>query len=235
MKSNAMKIFKTVALLAMSLALSGCAGLFEVTDTRSAKELWNDSALESEVAGMTNKAPFVGQVRVVASSQRGTVVLMGQAQTEALRNTLEARVSALDGVKRVYNQVRINSPLGFTQMSNDSWLTTKVKSALLTDDRLNGVKIKVITENKEVFLLGYVSKEHADVATEIARKISGVSQVIRAFQFSETQEKLNTEAEVEPKKELNKQQSVNSAPVTTEEEAMRPIIEEPAPFVEVEG
>ncbi|MFA0440550.1 BON domain-containing protein [Vibrio sp. 10N.286.49.B1] len=234
MKSNAMKIYKTITLLVMSVFLSGCAGLFVagaattvnlVTDTRSTKEIWNDSALESEVAGMTNKAPFVGQVRVVASSQRGTVVLMGQAKTEELKSQLDARVSALDGVKRVYNQIRINSPLGFTEMSNDSWLTTKVKSALLTDERLNGVKIKVITENKEVFLLGYVSKEHADVATDIARNVSGVKQVIRAFQFAETEEKLNTEVKPE----------AAPAPQVPEEEPMRPIIEEPAPFVEIEG
>ncbi|GAL36421.1 21 kDa hemolysin precursor [Vibrio maritimus] len=74
-----MKIYKAIALLIASMLLSGCAGLFVagaattvniVTDTRSAKEIWNDSALESEVAGMGNKAPYVGNVRVVASSQR---------------------------------------------------------------------------------------------------------------------------------------------------------------------
>ncbi|GAL21433.1 21 kDa hemolysin precursor [Vibrio maritimus] len=217
--------------------MSGCAGLFVagaattvnlVTDTRSAKEIWNDSALESEVAGMGNKAPYVGNVRVVASSQRGTVVLMGQANTEALSSQLESQVKGLSGVKRVYNQIRIKQPLSFTQISNDSWLTTKVKSALLTDQRLNGVKVKVITEDSEVFLLGYVSKEHADIATELARNVSGVKQVIRAFQFSEQQEKLNTEAEAEPAQ-------VEEAPQPLEEEEMRPIIEEPAPFVEIEG
>ncbi|GAL24025.1 21 kDa hemolysin precursor [Vibrio variabilis] len=135
----------------------------------------------------------------------------------------------MSGVKRVYNQIRIKQPLSFTQISNDSWLTTKVKSALLTDERLNGVKVKVITEDSEVFLLGYVSKEHADVATELARNVSGVKQVIRAFQFSEQQEKLNTEVEAEPA------QAEEAPQPQEEEEEMRPIIEEPAPFVEIEA
>ncbi|GMQ45497.1 BON domain-containing protein [Vibrio sp. 10N] len=231
-----MKMYKVMTLVLASVLLSGCAGLFVagaattvslVTDTRTTKEIWNDSALESEVAGMGNKAPYVGNVRVVASSQRGTVVLMGQANTEALRSQLESQVKGLNGVQIVYNQVRIKQPLTFTQISNDSWLTTKVKSALLTDERLNGVKVKVITEDREVFLLGYVSKEHADVATEIARNVSGVKQVIRAFQFSEQQEKLNTEAEPE--------QPAPAAEQPQQEEEMKPIIEEPAPFVEIEG
>ncbi|CAH8242325.1 hypothetical protein VAEKB19_650001 [Vibrio aestuarianus] len=43
----------------------------------------------------------------------------------------------------------------------------------------------MITEDREVFLLGYVSAEHAELATEIARNISGVKQVIKAFQYGE--------------------------------------------------
>ncbi|OXX49500.1 BON domain-containing protein, partial [Vibrio sp. V11_P1A41T118] len=50
---------------------------------------------------------------------------------------------------------------------------------------LNTIKIKVITENREVFLLGYVSAEQANLASDIARNISGVKQVIKAFQYSE--------------------------------------------------
>ncbi|MBY6198627.1 BON domain-containing protein [Vibrio hangzhouensis] len=235
-----MKNYKVMALLLASALLSGCAGLFVagaattvnlVTDTRTTKEIWNDNTLESEVAGMSNKSPYVGEVRVVASSQRGTVVLMGQAKTQALSNQLEAQVKGLNGVKRVYNQVRIKNPISFTQISNDSWLTTKVKSTLLTDERLNGVKVKVITEDKEVFLLGYVSKEHADIATDIARNVSGVQQVIRAFQFSEQQDKLNTEAEISP----TKTPAPAPAKEVNQEEEMRPIIEEPAPFLEIEG
>ena len=53
-----------------------------------------------------------------------------------------------------------------TQISNDSWITTKVKSALLTNEKLNGVKVKVITEDSDVFLFGYVTPEQADVATD---------------------------------------------------------------------
>lgn len=65
-------------------------------------------------------------------------------------------------------------------------ITTKVKSALLTDSELNGVKVKVITEDSEVFLFGYVTAEQANRATDIARNISGVKQVIKGFLYGET-------------------------------------------------
>lgn len=189
-----MRLLKTFSLILIAFNLTGCAGLFIagaattanlVTDTRSTQEIWQDNNLEFEIAAIGNKAPFKGQVRITASSYNGTIVLMGQASTAEYLNNFENKARAIDGVNVIHNQVRVKTPLSVTEMSTDSWITTKVKSALLTDSELNGVKIKVITEDKEVFLLGYVSHQQADIATKIARNISGVKQVIRAFQYAE--------------------------------------------------
>ena len=186
---------RCLVILLTMFSLSGCAGLFIagaattaniVTDTRTTKEIWQDNNIEFEIAALGNKAPFKGQVRVVASSYNGTVVLMGQAPTQVLVNDLESKARDVEGVKNVHNQIKLKKPLSVTEISNDSWITTKVKSALLTDSGLNGVKVKVITEDSEVFLFGYVTAEQANRATDIARNISGVKQVIKGFQYGET-------------------------------------------------
>ncbi|WP_182026458.1 BON domain-containing protein [Vibrio rotiferianus] len=188
-------MMRCLVILLTMFSLSGCAGLFIagaattaniVTDTRTTKEIWQDNNIEFEIAALGNKAPFKGQVRVVASSYNGTVVLMGQAPTQALVNELESKARDVEGVKNVHNQIKLKKPLSVTEISNDSWITTKVKSALLTDSELNGVKVKVITEDSEVFLFGYVTAEQANRATDIARNISGVKQVIKGFQYGET-------------------------------------------------
>ncbi|MCK6264804.1 BON domain-containing protein [Vibrio sp. ZSDE26] len=182
-----MKTFRNLVLILTFAILSGCASFSDpettATDTRSTKERWSDSNIEFEVAGLGNKAPFRGQVRVTASSYNGIVVLMGQSKTDHELNTFLEQANSIKGVNKVHNQVRIREPLSVTSMSSDSWITTKVKSALLTNSDLKGVNVKVITEDKEVFLLGYVSEYHADIATEVARNVSGVKQVIRAFQI----------------------------------------------------
>ncbi|EJK2114975.1 hemolysin [Vibrio navarrensis] len=179
-------------LLLSTLMLSGCAGLFIagaattaniVTDTRTTKEIWQDNNIEFEIAAIGNKAPYVGNVRIVASSYNGTVVLMGQASSAEERASFESQARNVKGVNVLHNQVRVKAPLGVSEISNDSWITTKVKSALLAESELNGVKVKVITEDKEVFLFGYVTEAQAKKATEIARNISGVKQVIRAFEY----------------------------------------------------
>jgi len=187
-------LFKLISVSLLTLSLSGCAGIFIagaattaniVTDTRTTKEIWNDNNIEFEVAAITNKQPYRGSVRVTASSYRGSVVLMGQATTDAERRSFESQAKDVPGIETIHNQIRVKEPLSVSAISKDSWITTKVKSALLANSELNGIKVKVITEDSEVFLLGLVSREHADIATEVARNISGVKQVIRAFEYGE--------------------------------------------------
>ncbi len=187
-------MMRRLVILLTVLNLSGCAGLFVagaattaniVTDTRTTKQIWQDNNIEFEVAAMGNKPPFKGNSRVLANSYNGTVVLMGQARTQALINDLSNRTRQLAGVKVIHNQVKAKEPLSVTQISNDSWITTKVKSALLTDEQLTGTKIKVITEDREVFLFGYVTRQQGERATDIARHIIGVKQVIKGFQYGE--------------------------------------------------
>ncbi|MBW3697140.1 BON domain-containing protein [Vibrio sp. T187] len=187
-----MKLVKLISVGLLTVSLSGCAGLFIagaattanlVTDTRSTQQIWNDNNIEFEVAAIGNKAPYRGNVRITASSYKGTVILMGQATTEQERRSFESKAREVAGVTEIHNQVRVHPPLAVSEISKDTWITTKVKSALLAKSELNGIKVKVITENQEVFLLGLVSEEQAEIATEVARNISGVKQVIRAFQY----------------------------------------------------
>ncbi|KII79912.1 BON domain-containing protein [Vibrio renipiscarius] len=189
-----MKFIKALLIGTLAISTTGCVGLFVagaattvtvVTDNRSTKEIWNDNNIQFEVAGLTNKAPYTGQVRINASAYNGIVVLMGQANTQQILNQFEGQARKVPGVTQIHNQVRIQPPLSLGEISHDSWVTTKVKSALLTNETLSTVKIKVITEDGEVFLLGYVSRAHADEAAEVARNISGVKQVIKAFQYGD--------------------------------------------------
>ena len=201
MKSlTSMRLFKPISISLLTLSLSGCAGIFIagaattanlVTDTRTTEQIWNDNNIEFEVAAITNKQPYRGNVRITASSYRGSVVLMGQATTDSERRAFESQAKQVAGVESIHNQVRVKEPLTISAISNDSWITTKVKSALLANARLNGINVKVITEDSEVFLLGVVSREHADIVTEVTRNVSGVKQVIRAFEYSEEETAVN--------------------------------------------
>ncbi|MCE0494235.1 BON domain-containing protein [Vibrio salinus] len=189
-----MKNLTLIVTISLVLMLSGCVGLFIagtattvnlVTDPRTTQQIWDDNYIESEITGIVKKPPYRSKTRISASSFRGSVILMGQTPDPSLLKSLEKDVKEIKGVKDVYDQVRIKEPLSTLAIGEDSVITTKVKAQLLTAHELSGVKIKVITEDKEVFLLGYVTHKNADKATEIARNVSGVKKVIRAFQYGD--------------------------------------------------
>ena len=185
-----MKLFKSLILFLLTLNITGCAGVLVAgaattvnvaLDPRTAQEILHDTNIELNVSGIGNKAPFSMNTRIIASSYKGVVVLIGQAKNEQLKQEIQARAYEIQGVRKVHNQLQIKPPLSIGDISYDSWLTTKVKSKLLAHSELSGAKIKVITEDKQVFLLGYVTDKQAVIASEIARNVAGVEKVIRAF------------------------------------------------------
>ena len=85
---------------------------------------------------------------------------------------------------KIHNQIRVGNPTSFTTRSNDTWITTKVKGRMLNEKALDVTRIKVVTENGEVFLLGLVDRTQADLAVEIARNTAGVRKVIKMFEYT---------------------------------------------------
>ncbi|MCK9488603.1 MAG: BON domain-containing protein [Xanthomonadales bacterium] len=67
---------------------------------------------------------------------------------------------------------------GSEQPVTDTWITTKVKSSLLTSDGVSGTDISVSTENGVVTLEGEVDNQaEIDRAIAVARDIEGVVDV----------------------------------------------------------
>jgi osmotically-inducible protein OsmY len=67
--------------------------------------------------------------------------------------------------------------------ANDSWLTTKVKTRMLADAEVAARKIKVITENGTVYLMGLLPREEADQAVEVVRSVYGVQRIVKVFEY----------------------------------------------------
>ncbi|ODQ01618.1 MULTISPECIES: BON domain-containing protein [Salinivibrio] len=176
-----MRVLLTVLL---AFTLQACSAVYS-SDPRTTGEEWQDTQIGLNTAGIVNKPPFRNKIRAKAAAFQGQVLLVGQSADPALTEEFVARIRALDNVDVVYNQIRQAPMLGLADISTDSWLTTRVKAALVADDTLRSVNIKVVTEAREVFLLGAVTQAQADKAADIARNIRGVNQVIKAFQYTD--------------------------------------------------
>lgn len=65
-----------------------------------------------------------------------------------------------------------------SQYSDDSAITARVKTKLVRSDQVSASRVTVETNRGVVLLSGFVQDQHqADVATSIARSVSGVASV----------------------------------------------------------
>ena len=184
---------RTISLIIALASLQGCVGVATVavvsgasiaTDHRTISKQIDDQTVEFNAnTALSDNVILEKQTNLHLVCINGAVLVIGQAPNTYLRDLAIKEVSSVEGVAKVHDQIRISNVTSLTTRSHDVWLTSKVKTALFSSDKLNPTNIKVITENSEVFLMGLVSKEEADEAVDITRNLSGVNKVFMAFEY----------------------------------------------------
>ncbi|MGB5447036.1 MAG: BON domain-containing protein [Psychromonas sp.] len=187
------RLLTTFFFISILAVLQGCAGGLIVaagtavavsSDERSISEQISDDSLSMAALDKITELNINNEnIRINLITNSGYLLVIGQVNNPQLSQQIETQLKTLRKAKDVYNQLRVSRPIGFAQQSKDSWITTKVKSQLIADDYVNPLKIKVVTENSEVFLIGKVTQAMADHATEISRQVAGVKRVNRVFQI----------------------------------------------------
>lgn len=187
-----MKLKATFAVLSSALLFQGCiAGVVvgsaavatkTATDPRSVGTQVDDGTLEARVENALSKDQQLKKdARVVATAYQGKVLLTGQAPSTDLAARAKQIAMGVEGTTEVYNEIRQGTPVSLSTASSDTWITTKVRSQLLTSDTVKSSNVKVTTENGEVFLLGLVTPQEWQSAAQIASQVSGVKHVTTAF------------------------------------------------------
>jgi osmotically-inducible protein OsmY len=159
------------------------AGALLVTDRRPSGAYVKDERIEIAAIKAINDR-YRNNSNINVTSYNGNVLISGEAGDEKVKADAEAIVRTIDGVKNVFNEVNVagNSSLG--SRSNDTAITSKVKTRFLSNGgRFSPNHIKVVTENSVVYLMGIVSKPEADAASEVASTTTGVQRVVKLFEY----------------------------------------------------
>ncbi|MDO6679339.1 BON domain-containing protein [Shewanella sp. 4_MG-2023] len=186
-------MIKTALVIAILFLLQGCAGMVMVgavggakmvNDERSMSTQISDTNADFEITSALSKHEDIhNQTNITGVVLNSNVLMIGQSPNSMLRDKAIKTVQELEIGGKLHNQIRIGNPTSFTTRSNDTWVTTKVKTRMLNEKSLDVTRVKVITENGEVFLLGLIDREQADIAVDIARNTSGVRKVIKVFEY----------------------------------------------------
>ncbi|MDH3640802.1 MAG: BON domain-containing protein [Gammaproteobacteria bacterium] len=175
------------ALFSVQLALlTGCAAFSSDPRVRTPGTIVDDEVVESMVKReIRNSNPDFDSAHLVAVSYNGIVLLAGQVGTEALKVEAQQAAERIDKARRVHNELQVGGPISYVARTADGWLTTKVKTRLLASKQTEARKVKVVTENGVVYLMGMLPREQADSAVEVARSIYGVQKIVKVFEYLE--------------------------------------------------
>ena len=192
MKTRLRSTLLALALAAAAApALQGCfpivaggvgAGAMMAADRRSSGAYVEDESIEWKAKGQI-KEKLGDLVHVNVTSYNRNLLLTGEAPNASARDQLPRIVAAVPNVRGVTNEVQVAGHSSLTSRSNDSLITSKVKARMIDSDVVQAHLIKVITENSVVYLMGIVTRAEADAATQVARTTSGVTKVVRVFEY----------------------------------------------------
>ena len=117
------------------------------------------------------------------TSYNRNVLLTGEVPDAAAKAKAEAFVKAITNVRAVTNEITIGPKTTISSRSNDTYLTSKVKTKFVTENKFPANYVKIVTENSVVYLLGIVTKAEGDAAAEIASNTDGVDKVVKVFEY----------------------------------------------------
>ena len=183
-----------IALLAGALpVLYGCGSMLATMDAETIEEdegerTWGrfieDDNIETKARvniHAANEAFDDAHLNIV--SYNGYVLIVGQVPNEAMKAQATEVVRKIRGVRRIYNELEVAAPSSGMTRTSDTWITTKVKSFLLGNPDIQGNRVKVVTEDGVVYLMGLATPEEAQRITDEASDISGVQKVVKLFEL----------------------------------------------------
>lgn len=178
--------------LAALTTLSGCGALvvggtaattaLVATDRRTAGEQVEDQTIEMKTAADMRRL-FDDRGRVNVASYAGLVLLTGDVPTAQDKQKAEEAAKQVEKVNRVVNELRVGDITPISVRTNDTWLTSKVRSALINTKEVPSRTILVTTERGVVYLLGKVTDAEGKRAAKAAAAVGGVNKVVKLFQI----------------------------------------------------
>ena len=191
-RKNAQRLLLASIAFASLAALAGC-GLLVVggtaattavvaTDRRTAGEQVEDQAIEMKV-GSEMRRLFEDKARVNTTSYGGWALLTGDVPTAQDKQKAEEAARNVAKVVKVINELRVGDITPVSVRTNDTWLSSKVKTALINTKEVPSRTIVITTERGIVYLMGRVTNEEGERAAKATAQLNGINKVVKLFQI----------------------------------------------------
>lgn len=206
---------KTVFLISTALTLAGCApailGGGTLVGSAAVSEqgvtgAFSDTQISTQIRlKLYNHSPDL-YASIGVNVHNGEVMLTGKAPNEVMHLDAVRLTWQVRGVIRVIDNITDTQDTSFKTYARDSWITTKLNSALLFDKHIHSVNYTIKTMSGVVYIMGIAQNEtELKRVTNHARNTAGVNKVISyvAIKDAPAEEIPSAEASVGVKKKAH--------------------------------
>lgn len=165
---------------------AGAAGAIIGSDSRTVSTMAYDQQIEGKAQDILNNNQELANsddFAIDVYSMSGNVLVVGQTVNKPYLDWCLREIAKLDYVRHVYNYATIGKPISATDTANDSYITSKVKGLLLISKDISSGRFKVVTENANVYLMGYVTEDEAKRAVNQTLTVPGVRKIYTIFDY----------------------------------------------------
>lgn len=185
---------KTILALALVSALPGCTSLMATASgpepmgskpgERTLSMRVEDMSIENTAEVNIYKAdPAFHDSNITVVSFYGSVLLVGQVQTDALKTKAGEVVNQIAEVKQLHNELTVSNSTYYLARANDGVISTRIGTAMTFDPSYPSSRTKVKTVNGIVYIMGKLTKAEADRAVQIASGVSGVQKIVKIVDY----------------------------------------------------
>ncbi len=202
-------LVSTLVLLMAAGSLGGCvvaavgaagvSGGYALTQERSL----TDSAHDAGIHAAMNQSWYQFNVKLSEDLDNtvyeGRVLVTGTVPSEEWHQEAIKRAWQTDGVKEVYDQIKVSPGEGFMADMRDTGITSKLKADLVADGDVKSINYTVTTVQGVVYVIGSArSQAELDRVIDYARNIANVKNVVSYVRIRSGEPPTNAAAAAPP-------------------------------------
>ena len=184
--------FKLLSILFISCILLGCVGVSSTgifgtgvsvaIDPRSIGTQIDDSIMQKN---LTTRIILSDKKYLLSTKTKvldGRIFLTGKVDDPEDKLKLTKLAWETDGVRSVRNDIKIKEDFNFKQSAQDIFITTQLRTALITNKKIKASNYQIDTYKKKIYIYGIaISSEEKDLVVQEAKNISDIKDVIASI------------------------------------------------------
>ncbi|MBA2778775.1 BON domain-containing protein [Billgrantia kenyensis] len=180
-------------LTVLALALGGCTTVTGVANPGTIDENYGkrtlgaqveDESIETKIAHNLRRTDArLGDARINVDSYNGIVLLTGQVPSEELKQRAREVALEVRNVRDVHNELSVSANLPASQRLSDTWINTRIRTTLAADQNIETSRLRFVTENATVYIMGIVTRAEADRIVDAVADVGGIQRIVKVFDY----------------------------------------------------